>query len=444
MTLGQFGGLLSVWAMAVTLVTMLTYREFRRVRFNFNIFFSLVYGLTFYLGFPLTCLLVLQFDVVVISAEFLLYALLVAVAFYAIYYASYKIRIVPLSSQSRCVEFNINRLEAHFTWILLALVATGTVIVFFLKNGFLLFTLSGYNQIFSASEVSVVALKRFFYFFIPAMLILYFLKQDKRAWWLFLASTVVFGVLNYVIIGGTRANVIIPIALFLFIGIVRGWITLWMLMIAGSCAIVMMFWLAMKRYGLEVNGSEVFCTFLYLTRDTFSPWENLALLLENYQKIDFQGLAPIVRDFYVFIPKWLWPNRPDEILNTSNYFTWEILKNYSGLTISQTLIGSLVIMGGIGFIPAGAIVVGLIIRGFDWFYQQGKLSSNRYNGAIVQSFCFGALFNLIVLAREGLDSFVSRMVFFSFVFGTCLLVAKLLYWLFEEQGLIKTTDIACQ
>lgn len=37
-------------------------------------------------------------------------------------------------------------------------------------------------------------------------------------------------------------------------------------------------------------------------RDTFSPWENLALLLQNYDNIDFQGLAPIVRDFYVFIP----------------------------------------------------------------------------------------------------------------------------------------------
>ncbi len=71
-----------------------------------------------------------------------------------------------------------------------------------------------------------------------------------------------------------------------------------------------MFWLALKRYGLNVAGDEAFYTFLYLTRDTFSPWENLALLLQNYDKIDFQGLAPIVRDFYVFIPSWLWPDRP--------------------------------------------------------------------------------------------------------------------------------------
>ena len=43
---------------------------------------------------------------------------------------------------------------------------------------------------------------------------------------------------------------------------------------------------------------------------------------------------------------------------------------------------------------------------------------------------------MIVLAREGLDSFVSRVVFFMVVFGLCLLLAKLLYWLFDSAGLI--------
>lgn len=154
-----------------------------------------------------------------------------------------------------------------------------------------------------------------------------------------------------------------------------------------------------------------FYTFLYLTRDTFSPWENLALLLQNYHNIDFQGLAPIVRDFYVFIPTWLWPGRPSIVLNSANYFT-EVLNNHSGLAISPTLIGSLVVMGGALFIPLGAIVVGLIIKWFDWLYELGNREPNRYKAAILHSFCFGAIFNMIVLAREGLDSFVSRVVFF--------------------------------
>jgi len=440
MTLLQFFGLLVVYLLCTGFILTLTWREFRRVRFNFNVFFSLLFLLTFFFGFPFTCLLVFGFDVAIVPPEYLLQAMLAAGCFYAIYYVSYKTRLRARGAAPARQLFTINRVEAHLSWILLALVALATVSIFFMNNGFLLFKLRSYSQIFSA-DVSGVALKRFFYFFIPAMLIIYFLKQDFRAWLLFLISTVAFGILTYAIVGGTRANIIIAFALFLFIGIIRGWITLWMLAVAGAGGIIGMFWLALKRYNLDVSGAEAFYTFLYLTRDTFSPWENLGLLLQNYDKIDFQGLAPIVRDFYVFIPSWLWHERPSLVLNSANYFTWEVLNNHSGLAISPTLIGSLVVMGGALFIPLGAIAVGLIIKWFDWLYEKGRQEQNRYKAAILQSFCFGAVFNMIVLAREGLDSFVSRVVFFCVIFILCVVVAKLLYWLLDTAGLIRARRV---
>lgn len=437
MTLLQFAGLLLVWLVCCGFILTLTWREFRRVRFNFNVFFSMLFLLTFFLGFPLTCTLVFGFDVEVVPAEYLLQALLSAGCFYAIYYVTYKTRLRKRHRAPARPAFTINRIEAHLSWMIMALVALVTVSVFFLHNGFLLFKLQKYSQIFSA-DVSGVALKRFFYFFIPAMLVIYFLQQSMRSWLLFLVGTVAFGLLTYAIVGGTRANIIIAFALFLFIGIIRGWITLWMLALAGVGAIVAMFWLALKRYNLDVSGSQAFYTFLYLTRDTFSPWENLGLLLQNYDKIDFQGLAPIWRDFYVFIPSWLWHGRPSVVLNSANYFTWEVLDNHSGLAISPTLIGSLVVMGGALFIMLGAVMVGLIIKWFDWLYEKGRQEQNRYKAAILQSFCFGAVFNMIVLAREGLDAFASRVVFFCVIFAACVLVAKLLYWLLDSAGLVRS------
>ncbi|MGA9606129.1 MAG: ECA oligosaccharide polymerase [Rouxiella badensis] len=436
MTLAQLGGLSVVYALSLLFILTLTYLEFRRVRFSFNLFFSVLYLLTFYFGFPLTCLLVFQFDTEVVPVAYLLQAMLSATCFYALYYVVYKTRLRKARAGPGREVFGINRIEAHLTWIIMALVAIVTLGIFFAHNGFLLFKLTSYSQIFS-SNVSGVALKRFFYFFIPAMLVVYFLKQNSRNWLLFLVTTFAFGLLTYVVVGGTRANIIIALALFLFIGIIRGWITLWMLLLAGIMSVVGMFWLALKRYNLDVSGPEAFYTFLYLTRDTFSPWENLALLLQNYDKIHFQGLMPIIRDFYVFIPSWLWPGRPSAVMNTANYFTWDVLKNHSGLAISPTLIGSLVVMGGASFIPLGAVAVGLIIKWFDWLYALGKNAANPYKAAILQSFCFGAVFNMIVLAREGVDSFFSRVIFFALVFGLCLIAAKLLYWLFDVAGLIK-------
>lgn len=436
MNLMQFSGLLVVYLFSLGFILTLTWREFKRVRFNFHLFFTILYLLTFYFGFPLTGILVFRFNVSVVPPDYLLQALLAATSFYAIYYVSYKVRLRPVNAAPRKPWLQMNRVETNLTCLLLALVAIGTVTVFFMHNGLLLFRLSAYNQIFS-SEVSGVALKRFFYFFIPAMLIRYFLNPTQRQWLWFLLVSVAFGLLTYALVGGTRANIIIAFALFLFIGITRGWITLWMLVGAGVMAIGGMFWLALRRYNLDVVGDEAFYTFLYLTRDTFSPWENLALLLQNYDKIDFQGLAPIWRDFYVFIPSWLWPGRPSIVLNSANYFTWEVLNNHSGLAISPTLLGSLLVMGGVWFIPIGAVAVGWLMKGFDNLYLYGRDTSNRYSGAILQSFCFGAVFNMIVLAREGLDAFGSRVVFFCLIFVACIGLAKLLYWLLARAGLIR-------
>ncbi len=104
---------------------------------------------------------------------------------------------------------------------------------------------------------------------------------------------------------------------------------------------------------------------------------------------------------------------PDDGAQYRQLLYLEVLNNHSGLAISPTLIGSLVVMGGVWFVPLGAVAVGLIIKWFDWLYELGNRESNRYKAAILHSFCFGAIFNMIVLAREGLDSFGSRVVFSS-------------------------------
>ncbi|PIJ50774.1 enterobacterial common antigen polymerase [Erwinia sp. OLTSP20] len=440
MTLPQFSGLLVVYLLSLGLVLTLTWREFRQVRFSFHIFFSLVFLLTFYLGFPFSCMLVFVFNVDIVPPAHLLEALLSATGFYAIYYVCYKTRLRPQHKGRLSSGFTINRVEFQLTVGLLMLIALAAVAIFFVNNGFLIFRLQAYSQIFSAG-VSGVALKRFFYFFIPAMLLVYFSRETRGQWILFLLVTVAFGLLTYAIVGGTRANTIMAFAIFLFIGIIRGWITLWMLIAGGIAGIVAMFFLALGRYNLNVSRAEEFYTFLYLTRDTFSPWENLALLFSHYHQITFQGLAPIVRDFYVFIPGWLWPDHPAAVLNSANYFTWEILDNHSGLAISPTLIGSLLVMGGVWMLPVGALAVGWIIKWFDWLYQSGRRETQRYKAAVLQSFCFGAVFNIVILAREGLDAFVSRVVFFILIFVVSVVVAKLLYWLLESAGLIRSVRV---
>ncbi len=138
----------------------------------------------------------------------------------------------------------------------------------------------------------------------------------------------------------------------------------------GVLGIVGMFWLALKRYRMNVSGDEAFYTFLYLTRDTFSPWENTALLLQNYDKIDFRAGADDPRLLRLY-PQLDVARSPDDGAQPPTTLR-EVLNNHSGLAISPTLIGSLVVMGGVWFVPLGAVAVGLIIKWFDWLYEAGQ------------------------------------------------------------------------
>lgn len=127
-------------------------------------------------------MLVFRFDVGVAPPEILLQALLSAGCFYAVYYVTYKTRLRKrVADVPRRPLFTMNRVETNLTWVILMGIALVSVGIFFMHNGFLLFRLNSYSQIFS-SEVSGVALKRFFYFFIPAMLVVYFLREDSKAW----------------------------------------------------------------------------------------------------------------------------------------------------------------------------------------------------------------------------------------------------------------------
>lgn len=147
MSLLQFGGLFVVWLISVVFIGLLTYQEFRRIRFNFNVFFSFLYLLTFFFGFPFTCILAFRFEVAVVSAEVLLQAQLAATCFYGIYYVAYKTRLrKQRETRMRPPLFTMSRVETHLLWILLAVVALASVAVFFIQNGFLLFKLNSHQR----------------------------------------------------------------------------------------------------------------------------------------------------------------------------------------------------------------------------------------------------------------------------------------------------------
>ncbi len=140
-------------------------------------------------------------------------SLLAATCFYGIYYVTYKTRLRKHAAPvSRRPLFTINRVEANLTWVMLMVIALVSVSIFFMHNGF---CCSACNPIARSSPVKCPV------WHLSASLFLYsrnagglLLRQSAQAWLFFLVSTVAFGLLTYMIVGGTRANIIIAFAIF--------------------------------------------------------------------------------------------------------------------------------------------------------------------------------------------------------------------------------------
>ncbi|MEE3689608.1 ECA oligosaccharide polymerase [Glaesserella parasuis] len=411
----MLAGLILFYVIAISVLVWIIQRDYRQQGFSFHLLFSGIYLITFFGGFPFSMTMAELFEYRLPAVSMLWNILAIALGGYLIYYVSYL--YIGRNKQIPRYAVEVKSLANLTAWILMMIAILSLLVFMLLNQGLLLFKLEKYSHIFSA-QVSGVALKRFFYFFLPALLIWFFLKPTKESWWLFLVAGMTFGVLSYLAVGGTRANLALAFVMFMLLGYLRRFLSFKWLVRAGLLTVIAMFLLALWRYRLNVQGSEAFYTFLYLTRDTFSPWENVAKIMDA--EIEFQGLMPIVRDFYVYIPQSLWEERPDIVWNTANYFTKSVLGNFSGLAMSPTLLGSFYIMGGIPMIAIGMAVVGGLIRIFDNFFAYGK------NSAVIQSYCLANLFNLIVLIREGIDAFISRFCFFSVIFVFAYIVAYLI------------------
>nr|BET44698.1 MAG: ECA oligosaccharide polymerase [Candidatus Aschnera chinzeii] len=420
MSLLQVSILCLIYTKSLSFILYIIYNEFKKTQYNFNFIFSLCYIVTFYFGFPFTIILAFYFKIKTASFFATLLTLIISFIFYLIYYITYKFKFQISHKTNKKITIDLNTTETYITSIILILISIITSCIFFLQNGFLLFYLKSYNQLFS-DQISNIFLKHFFYFFIPGMLIYFFLQPNYYRWLLFLFTTTFFGIFNYLIVGGTRANIIISIILFIFIGVIYKRINIYFLSISIITIIIIMFLLALKRYNLYIDTTNIFYTFLYLTRDTFSPWENLCYLLDKYQNIKCQGLSSIIHNFYIFIPQFIWENKPKHILNTINYFTWEIMHNYSGIAISPTIIGSSIIIGKIIYLPIASICIAIIIKWFDILYV------NKNNNIIQQTFYYSNIFNIIILVRDGIDYFIVKLTFFLFIYYISVIIAKMIY-----------------
>ncbi|WP_264889434.1 WzyE family oligosaccharide polymerase [Shewanella xiamenensis] len=328
--------------------------------------------------------------------------------------------------------------NTHYTFFSFSLIFLGlfSLIVFVSANGFLFFKLNDYDEIFS-SGIAYSWIRKFFYFFFVGMVALYFKFRTKSFLYLFFFVCLIFGVLSYFAVGGSRANLLLAVIFFIIIGIKDKHIKFSRIVIFLPFAFLLMSFLAIIRYNYIPEGTTLMINLLSLTKGTFSPWENVAAIFERYEVIDFQYFWPVIRDFYQYIPKSLWLEDTDVIMNTGNYLTFVVLQNADGLTFSPTLIGSLLIMGGWFGVFCGSLILSYISWFFELLYFNSNIKRFCYRldnfSKVCLCYCVSLIFFQISLVRDGVDTFISRVIFFTGWFVALFVLTYIFLFLIQPK-----------
>lgn len=270
----------------------------------------------------------------------------------------------------------------------------------------------------------------FFFYYIPAILLLFMLRPSRRRWLLFTLLIVCIGLFNFVAIGGARRGLFIGIFAMLLAGHMTGILrlTLTKVVVGGIAMIAGLTMLALVRYGVNVSDfSSVERHHLaHLIIDSIAPIDSLVKAMLYIQETDaVQGIDLFLNQFVAVIPRTVWLDKPELILNSGNFFTQEVLRYpVEGLTISPTLLGALILAGGWGGVVAGMIATGFLL---NWLNLQ--LINSNY---VARVFLVSNAVSFFGLAREGLEVLIYKLLLDYILFVMFLLVGLVLAKVFQN------------
>lgn len=325
----------------------------------------------------------------------------------------------PLKLKIKRVK--VSKLTVRYFSLLCLWFSGLAVLGFVVKNGgFVLLKGSGYEDRLT-SNLGAGMFTIFFPFFIPAYAMLLLIEPSKKQWIKYFISGLVFGFLTFLAIGGARMNLAIFICVFLIIGYAFKYVKLKTLILSPFVVMILMTVLVYFRES-DVGNKSSFFFWIYLM-NSFSPFDSFYHIYNYYSEGgNIPGLSVVWQQFYLLMPRAIFEDKPEVIMNVGNFFTKEILGFQSNLTMSPTINGSFILVAGKLGLFIGSYFIGKLVLFLDNAFYYGGL--NRIvNNDICPTSCLMAggysfyilyMFNLV---RESLDIFlVARVIIPGFIF----------------------------
>jgi len=412
-------------------LTIFGVREYSRHPESWSAFATLSYTMIMFGGIIAVCFLEALFDLSISSPELTLLLLeaiigLVALRIGIRLHFKMRKRVPRFSGEWMNVERAVDtkpvvslQSAPALSLFVLATITVSLIFLFGVINGFSVAQHSYVHRY----EVSrgwgpVIA---FFPAFLPAGALLMSKSKSITQFVLFSLITIFVGFLTYVVLVGYRQILMGSILTTVAVASKKGYLKVWVLPALMVLGIILSVGLSVFRYSYEATSPSTFsstATLNYLQGDFFPI---IAPLHINEELSDYNppGWSAFANTFLLFIPRYFWPGKPNIMLNPAGYYTQEIIGYSRAVTLSPTILGEALLVGGWLMIPLFLFLAGWLVATIDSLLVSTRLSIIYYNLIAAQYQCF-------FLMREGLSVFLARIFFVMGFIVICYMIVQLL------------------
>jgi hypothetical protein len=261
----------------------------------------------------------------------------------------------------------------------------------------------------------------FFPSFLPAAASLMYRARRFRGFlgWAFVSVAV--GFTTYLALAGYRQILMACMLTAAVIAVRKGYVSRRMLvpfMITGLISILALSFLRYAGEDDSVFDTRGAAASAYLQGDVFPIIAPLRIY-EFTETAERPGIEIVTNALGLYIPRFLWPKKPDIMQDAAGYYTQEVRGYGRGVTLSPTVIGEGLLVGGTWCVYLFLALGGVIVALLNEVHERTRSRIVFFNILAFQYSCFFFL-------REGLSILALRVVFLIFFVAVCKAIKSLI------------------
>lgn len=244
----------------------------------------------------------------------------------------------------------------------------------------------------------------FLYLYLPAILILAIIQktQNYKYFLIYFFWCTFFGFIVYQFTGGSRNVFLGGLLSLIFLYYIKKIVSLKQIFIFFIGLVFFAAYFAILRYSKYLEGEDLTYYFLLFTMDSLSPIDTLGSIINYKEANNSIGFEYFFVQFYTFIPRFIWEDKPVLLYTNAMHITQYILGESGRVIFSPSIVGTSIAMLGFKFYLLFSVFTGWILLLLDKFILA--------KSTVIKAIGFSVLPLTFFLVRENFEYFLYRFL----------------------------------